>query len=33
MKIELENWPRREIYEFFSGMSDPFYMRCATRRT
>ena len=26
MKIELENWPRREIYEFFTGMSNPFYM-------
>lgn len=30
MKIELENWPRREIYEFFSGMSDPFYALCYT---
>ena len=26
MKIEFENWPRREIYEFFTGMSNPFYM-------
>lgn len=23
--IQLETWPRRELYEFFSGMSNPFY--------
>ena len=25
-KINPETWSRREIYEFFSGVSDPFYM-------
>lgn len=25
-KVDIENWPRREIYNFFSGVSDPFYM-------
>lgn len=24
-KIDMENWERRELYEFFSGMSYPFY--------
>lgn len=24
--VDRENWPRREAYEFFSGMSNPFYM-------
>lgn len=23
--INYESWPRRELFEFFSGMSDPFY--------
>ena len=23
--IDRETWPRREIYEFFAQMSDPFY--------
>ena len=23
--VELERWPRREIFEFFSGISHPFY--------
>ena len=23
--IDLKSWPRREIYEFFSGVSQPFY--------
>ncbi len=25
-KIEKSTWDRREIYDFFSGVSDPFYM-------
>ena len=25
-KIEKSTWDRRELYEFFSGVSDPFYM-------
>ena len=25
-KLDLENWKRREAYEFFSNLSDPFYM-------
>ena len=25
-KIEMAKWPRKEIYEFFLGLSDPFYM-------
>ena len=25
-KIDMDKWARREIYEFFSGISDPFYM-------
>ena len=24
-KIDRENWPRREIFEFFSPLSNPFY--------
>lgn len=24
-RIAYENWPRREIFEFFSGLSNPFY--------
>ena len=24
-KIDYLSWPRREIFEFFSPMSDPFY--------
>ena len=27
-RIDLENWERREIYEFFSPLSDPFYSVC-----
>ena len=23
--VEKESWPRREVYEFFAGMSHPFY--------
>ena len=23
--IDLQSWPRRELFEFFSGMSNPFY--------
>lgn len=26
MKIDKETWPRREIFEFFSAISHPFYM-------
>ena len=26
MKIEHDTWDRREIFDFFSGMKDPFYM-------
>lgn len=26
IKINRENWERREIFDFFSGSSDPFYM-------
>lgn len=25
MSFDIENWPRREIYEFFGSMSQPFY--------
>lgn len=25
-RFDIANWPRREAYEFFSGMSNPFYM-------
>lgn len=25
-RFDTANWPRREAYEFFSGMSNPFYM-------
>ena len=25
-KIELEQWPRKEIYQFFSELENPFYM-------
>lgn len=25
-KIDMNTWDRKEIYEFFSGVSDPFYM-------
>lgn len=25
-QIDVERWPRREAFEFFSGMSNPFYM-------
>ena len=24
-KIDTERWERRELYDFFSGMSQPFY--------
>lgn len=24
-RIEYENWPRRELFEFFSALSQPFY--------
>ena len=24
-KVDFALWPRREIYEFFAPMSDPFY--------
>ena len=27
-KIDLESWDRREIFEFFSPLSDPFYSVC-----
>ena len=27
-RIDLEKWERREIYEFFSPLSDPFYSVC-----
>ena len=23
--VDLQSWPRRELFEFFSGMSNPFY--------
>jgi len=26
--VDMENWERRELYEFFSAMSDPFYSVC-----
>ena len=26
MKIDIDSWGRREIFNFFSGLSDPFYM-------
>ena len=29
-KIEKSTWDRRELYDFFSGVSDPFYMVCFT---
>lgn len=25
-KIDQDTWPRKEIFDFFSGVSDPFYM-------
>lgn len=25
-RLDLEQWPRREVYRFFSGMQNPFYM-------
>ena len=25
-KLDYENWKRKEVYEFFSAISDPFYM-------
>ncbi len=25
-RLDLENWKRKEVYEFFSNVSDPFYM-------
>ncbi len=24
--VDLEHWPRKELFDFFSGMSNPFYM-------
>ena len=26
VKLDYENWPRKEIYDFFSNISNPFYM-------
>ena len=26
MRIDMDSWGRREIFDFFSGMSNPFYM-------